>query len=195
MHGDDQYVLEVFEKSGAGVSYVLARDEAAPSFMVTYGWSVNFGLPEFIICGDKLMLPEWKRIYGELIIAADAAPCIEDFQRWPIRFKNHPLVSMKVDPTNVTDDWFEDALSYRRRAGLSAEMPAHQLFWADRDGNPPWVEGRFSPHPPMASAIAVRTRHQAGRRAAEEGRPAAPGRRAAAVQSTHLALGAPAFVP
>lgn len=144
MHGDDQYVLEVFEKSGAGVSYVLARDEAAPSFMVTYGWSVNFGLPEFIICGDKLMLPEWKRIYGELIIAADAAPCIEDFQRWPIRFKNHPLVSMKVDPSNVTDDWFEDALSYRRRAGLSAEMPAHQLFWADRDGNPPWIEGRFS---------------------------------------------------
>src|SRR5690606_31687311 len=93
---------------------------------------------------DRLMLPEWKRIHGELIVAADAAPCIEDFQRWPIRFRDHPLVSMKVDPSNVTDEWFADALAYRRRAGLAGEMPAHQLFWADRDGNLPWVEGPFS---------------------------------------------------
>lgn len=138
------YVFEAFEKSGAGVSYVLATDETAPSYMVTYGWSVNFGLPEFIICGDKLMMHEWQRIHKELIIATDAAPCIEDFQRWPIRFKNHPLVSVRVDPSNLTDDWFADALEYRRRAGLSGEMPAHQLFWTDRDGNPPWVDGKFA---------------------------------------------------
>lgn len=138
------YVLETFERSGAGVSYVLATDDTTPSYMVTYGWSVNFGLPEFIICGDRQMLPEWRRMHSELIIAANAAPCIEDFQRWPIRFKDHPLVSVKVDPSNVTDDWFKDALAYSRRTGLTGEMSAHQLFWADRDGNMPWVEGRFS---------------------------------------------------
>lgn len=144
MDGNDAYVLDVFEKSGAGVSYVLAKDGATPSYMVTYGWSVNFGLPEFILCGDRQMLPEWKRIHRELIVAADAAPCIDDFHRWPITFKNHPLVSVKVDASNLTEAWFGEALAYRARAGLTGEMPAHQLFWSDRDGNPPWVEGRFA---------------------------------------------------
>ena len=144
MTEDDQYVLEVFEKSGAGVSFVLAPDEATPSFMATYGWSVNFGLPEFILCGHKQMVPEWRRIHVELILAADAAPCIEDVQRWPITFKNHPLVSVRVDPSNLTDEWFGHALAYRRRAGLTEEMPAHQLFWADRDGNLPWDEAPFA---------------------------------------------------
>ena len=144
MNMQDQYVFDVFEKSGAGVSYVLDKGGTVPSFMVTYGWSVNFGLPEFIICGDRQMMQEWRRIHSELIIAADAAPCIEDVQRWPIAFKGHPLVSIKVDPSNVTDDWFKDALSYRRRVGLTEEMPAHQLFWTDRDGNLPWDEGKFS---------------------------------------------------
>ena len=40
--------------------------------------------------------------------------------------------------------WFGEALAYRARAGLTGEMPAHQLFWSDRDGNPLWVEGRFA---------------------------------------------------
>lgn len=144
MGGDEQYVFEVFEKSGAGVSYVLAKDETAPSFMATYGWSVNFGLPEFIVCGHKTMLPEWRRIHNELIIATNAMPCIEDVQDWPIEFKGHPLISVKVDQSNVTDDWFRDALSYHRRAGMTEDLPAHQLFWADREGNLPWDEGKFS---------------------------------------------------
>ena len=139
-----QYVFETFKKSGAGFSYVRVEDESSPSYLVTYGWSVNFGLPEFIIFGEPIMLRELQRIYDELIIAADALPSIEDFQRWPIEFRGHSLVSVKVDPTNVTSDWFEEALWHRKRAGLSEEeMPAYQLFWPDRGGNWPWNEGRF----------------------------------------------------
>ena len=144
MDDHSQYVFEAFKKSGSGFSYVPGQDEAAPSYMVTYGWSVNFGLPEFIIFGEKIMMRELQRIYDELIIATDAVPSIEDFQRWPIKFKGHSIVSVKVDPSNVTSDWFEDALSYRQRAGLSGEMTAHQLFWTDRLGNFPWDEGRYS---------------------------------------------------
>lgn len=147
MDAHAQYVFDAFQKSGSGVSFVLNDVEAAPSYMVTYGWSVNFGLPEFIIFGDKMMKRDWQRIYDELIVATDAVPAIEDFQRWPIEYRGHPLVSVKVDPSNLTSDWFEDALLHRRQAGLSEEdtpMSAHQLFWADRAGNFPWSEGRHS---------------------------------------------------
>ena len=146
MDAHAQYVFDAFQKSGSGVSYVLNTDETAPSYMVTYGWSTNFGLPEFIIFGDPMMKREWQRIYNELIVATDAVPAIEDFQRWPIKYRGHSLVSAKVDPSNVTSDWFEDALLHRQRAGLPDEMPmsAHQLFWTDRAGNFPWNEGRFS---------------------------------------------------
>lgn len=139
-----QYVFDAFEKSGAGFSYVTGKDGETPSYLATYGWSVNFGLPEFIVFGDPMMLRELQRIYDELIIAVDAVPAVEDFQCWPIKCKGHPVVSVKVDPSNVTDDWFEDALAYRKRLGLSGEMPAHQVFWTDRRGNFPWDEGRFS---------------------------------------------------
>lgn len=144
MNEYSQYVFDAFKKSGAGFSYVMGRDETVPGYLATYGWSVNFGLPEFIIFGDQLMLRELQRIYDELIVAVDAVPAIEDFQRWPITCKGHAVVSVKVDPSNVTGEWFEDALSYRQRLGLSDEMPAHQLFWTDRRGNYPWDEGRFS---------------------------------------------------
>lgn len=145
MDEHQQYVFEAFQKSGAGASYVLVEDGSAPSYMVTYGWSANFGLPEFIIFGDPMMKRAWERIYDELIIATDAVPCIGDSQLWPITYRGHSLVSVKVDPSNVTDDWFRDALLCRERAGLSDEdMPAHQLFWTDRVGNFPWDEGRFS---------------------------------------------------
>ena len=46
MDAHQQYVFEAFQKSGAGASHVLIEDESAPSYMVTYGWSANFGLPE-----------------------------------------------------------------------------------------------------------------------------------------------------
>jgi hypothetical protein len=50
-------------------------------------------------------------------------------------------VSRKIDPSNINDDWFEDPLECRRLAGVAEEMLAHQLFWADPDGNMPWDEG------------------------------------------------------
>ena len=63
MDEHQQYVFEAFHKSGAGASYVLVEDGSAPSYMVTYGWSANFGLPEFIIFGDPMMIRALDRIY------------------------------------------------------------------------------------------------------------------------------------
>lgn len=147
MDAHAQYVFDAFQKSGSGVSFVLNDVEAAPSYMVTYGWSINFGLPEFIIFGDRMMKRDWQRIYDELIVATDSVPAIEDFQRWPIEYRGHSLVSVRVDPSNLASGWFEDALLHRKRAGLSEEdtpMSAHQLFWADRAGHFPWDDGKHA---------------------------------------------------
>ncbi len=147
MDAHARYVFDAFEKSGSGVSFVVNDVETAPSYMVTYGWSVNFGLPEFILFGDPMMRLDWQRIYRELIVATDTVPAIEDVQRWPIEYRGHPLVSVKVHRSNLAAGWFEEALFHRKRAGLSDEAPltAHQLFWADRDGKFPWEEaGRHS---------------------------------------------------
>jgi hypothetical protein len=49
--------------------------------MVTYGWSFNFDLPEFIIFGDATMIGGWNRIYNELIEATNAPMVVDDFHR------------------------------------------------------------------------------------------------------------------
>jgi hypothetical protein len=138
---DEQELIESFEKRGPGFSYVQDFAQTAPSYLVTYGLSVNSRLPELIICGSPAMLQSLSRMYDELITATQTVASVRDIQHWPVKFNGHTTVSRAVHSSNLTDDWFEGALAVRRHAGLTATMPAHQLFWPDREGHFPWDKG------------------------------------------------------
>ncbi len=133
-----------------------------------------------------MMKREWRRIYNELIVATDAAPAIEDFQRWPIGDSaGHPLVSVKVDPSNLTRDWFEDALGHRAAGRLVRRGPDVRPTSCSGRSATATIHGTKgaiqSPTDGSSRRCTSRTSGPAMRgREADE--PAAPGRRADPLQ-------------
>ena len=47
-----QHLIEMCQKDGGGRSYVIDPVNEVPSYCVSYGWSINFGLPEMIAFGS-----------------------------------------------------------------------------------------------------------------------------------------------
>lgn len=141
MDEHQQHVKATFEEDGAGYTINLASSGEAPSYLVTYGWTISYELPELIIFGDRLMIQNLLRLHNEMIDALDGMETISDDQRWPMQWGGHPVAGRFVHPAHVTRRWFGDALMCRELVGASGPMPAYQLFWPDESGRFPWERG------------------------------------------------------
>ncbi|PSJ38861.1 hypothetical protein C7I55_16165 [Sphingomonas deserti] len=131
---------ETFEKDGSGFTVFMGLD-AAPSYLVTYGFFATYGLPEIIVFGDKFMLDTLLRLYNEMIDALENLISFRDDQHWPMKCDGHHVVGRFVEASNVTADRFGDAQFCHQLAGISKPIPAYQLFWPDENGRFPWERG------------------------------------------------------
>lgn len=137
----EQHVRATFEADGAGYTIKMDPSGETPSYLVTYGWSISYELPEIIIFGDHLMIGNLLRLHNEMIDALEGMATIIDDQRWPMQWGGQQVAGRFVNPAHVTPRFFGDALLCRELAGASSPMPAYQLFWPDENGRFPWERG------------------------------------------------------
>ncbi|WP_404481976.1 DUF4262 domain-containing protein [Novosphingobium sp. BL-52-GroH] len=135
-------VIETFEKDGGGMAFVIGIDHLERSHCHTYGWSINFGLPELVAFGvQATALRVAPQVFDLVVDAIEDGRALEDGQVWPIEWNGHDIVGRFVNPGRLTEDLFEHALICRDNAGSIGPMPVYQLFWADENGRFPWDEG------------------------------------------------------
>ena len=137
----ERQVRKQFEKHGGGDTFVQGEAGRWPTFLATYGWSVSYGLPEFIVFGSVPQAPAWGEWLDHIATSTEPGSEVADAQVWPMTVSGRPVISRMVHPSNFTDDWFEDALLCRYIVGEPPLTYAHQLFWPDRFGKYPWTWG------------------------------------------------------
>ena len=136
-----QHLIAMCQKDGGGRSFVVDPGDEEPSYCVSYGWSINFGLPEMIAFGSYLMaLRSLAPMFDTVIDRIEEGTPLEDGQSWSIG-DGRTVIGRFVHPSHLGDDYFRDARFVREIGGFTDPLAAYQLVWPDEEGRFPWDPG------------------------------------------------------
>ncbi|WP_207426651.1 DUF4262 domain-containing protein [Pedobacter sp. SYSU D00535] len=128
---DDKFASDI-EKYGWIVLMIPASDYL-PSFAYTVGLLKHFNHPELICFGMKEQVAnQILNDAGELIRKGEVIKTETNYDL----FENSRAEFIKVDKRSI-GDYFGYAISYYK----TAELPALQLVWTDRNNRFPWEDG------------------------------------------------------
>jgi hypothetical protein len=136
----EQNIIANVRKHGCHINYVFDPDGDEPGFAYSVGFPETIGQPEVITFGLPMNVMQF--MINETLRQCRAGLRLADGLEISGLLEGHVCVLLEIPHGNITRDYFNSAMWFRRHVAGEEMDAAFQIVWPGaQDGLFPWDEG------------------------------------------------------